>query len=125
MIMKPMINKRKRRSYAPAMTIAVDVDGTLIDHGILNEMLIEYLMYCKGLDYRLMLWSSRGKEYALGIVDQYGLADLFDDVVSKPGFIIDDRGWDWIKYTRIITDYGEIPEAEAEPADVGGSCRPT
>jgi hypothetical protein len=28
-------------------------------------------------------------------------------VLSKPGYIIDDLGWSWIKYTKVIRTQGD------------------
>lgn len=53
-----------------------------------------------------MLWTARGEEYAKNFVSVYGLEDLFDIVTGKPDAIVDDKGWSWIKYTRIIRDLG-------------------
>ena len=90
------------KAYPPPKVIAVDVDGTLHVGGRVNQKLVDYLKERKAEGYRLMLWSARGITNAQAAVDRFGLHDLFDDVLSKPGYIIDDLGWQWIKYTKVI-----------------------
>jgi hypothetical protein len=55
--------------------------------------------------YSLMLWSARGREYADAMAQRYGVAGLFDVILAKPGYIVDDLGWDWIKYTQVIRSF--------------------
>jgi hydroxymethylpyrimidine pyrophosphatase-like HAD family hydrolase len=93
--------------FPPSRVIAVDVDGTLHNAGRVNAALVEYCRARKAEGYRLMLWSARGIEHAQRAVDLFGLAGLFDDVVGKPGYIIDDLGWTWIKYTHVILKPGD------------------
>lgn len=86
-------------------TIAVDVDGTLINvFGDLNEAVKKYCIARKADGYTLVLWSARGKEYAERYADQYGIANLFDVIMSKPGAILDDNGWAWIKYVKWVRE---------------------
>lgn len=93
--------------FPPSRVIAVDVDGTLHNAGRVNAALVEYCWARKAEGYRLMLWSARGIEHAQRAVDQFELSGLFDDVVGKPGYIIDDLGWSWIKYTKVIGSVGD------------------
>ena len=49
-----------------------------------------------------MLWSMRGEKHARLIATQMQCVDLFDVIVSKPGFILDDEGWRWIARTKVM-----------------------
>jgi len=92
--------------------IAVDVDGTLHVGGRANTKAIAWLHKRKAEGYTLMLWSMRGEKHARLIANQFGCVDLFNCIVSKPGFILDDEGWAWIKRTRVVrvTQGGDIGE---------------
>lgn len=96
------------QAYPPPKVIAVDVDGTLHHAGRLNETLVAYLQARKSEGFRLMLWSARGIANATAAIETFGLHGLFDDVVSKPGYIIDDLGWTWIKYSRVIKTTADV-----------------
>lgn len=88
--------------FPPTKTIAVDVDGTLHTNGVLNRRVVEFCEQKTASGFSLFLWSARGKDYAQSAAVRFGVAGLFDDVISKPGFVLDDQGWNWIKYTRVI-----------------------
>lgn len=92
------------RKYPPTRTIAVDVDGTLHVDGVLNTRLVAYCEAQKANGYTLNLWSARGKAYAQAFAERFGITHLFDDIISKPGYVIDDQGWAWIKFTKIIVN---------------------
>jgi FMN phosphatase YigB (HAD superfamily) len=83
-------------------TIFVDVDGTLHKKGRPIQSVIDYCRRKKAEGYTLVLWSARGQAHALEAVKVFGLHDLFSHVLSKPGAIIDDRGWTWAKYTKVL-----------------------
>ena len=89
-------------------TIAVDVDGTLVVNGQTNERLVSWLVDRKAKGNPIMLWSARGKEYAEAAARQSGTHDLFDQIASKPMVIIDDRGWSWIKHTKVISKMDQL-----------------
>lgn len=91
-----------KQKYPPADVIAVDVDGTLHVSGIPNEEVIAWCRRRKVEGYSLMLWSARGEAHAKEAAELFGVTDVFDHIVSKPGYILDDRGWDWINFTRVI-----------------------
>lgn len=93
-----------RQTLPPAKVIAVDIDGTLLCDGQINRILINWCQQKQHDGYRLMLWSARGLEYAQRFVEHYGLHGIFDDIVSKPGYIVDDQGWAWTRYTHIINN---------------------
>jgi len=77
----------------PPRWIFVDVDGTL------RASVVRWCRQQKDRGVRLVLWSARGQEYAVRVARRMGCDDLFEAIISKPGRIIDDQGWGWIKYT--------------------------
>ena len=97
-------------SMKDPMWIAVDVDGTLERDGELNIDVVEYLKKKKAEGWTLMLWSSGGQIHAAGMAEQYGVEDLFDYIVSKPGLILDDRGWSWTRYCPVVEGVVEVRE---------------
>ena len=86
--------------------IAIDVDGTLLAHGCMNTTLMRECLRWKAEGHTLMLWSSRGAEYAQQVVVALNLPDLFDLVCGKPDYIVDDQGWDWIRFTKRLVVRG-------------------
>ena len=38
--------------------------------------------------------------------------ELFDHIVSKPNYVVDDLGWSWIKYTEVVRFGGDPTEQE-------------
>jgi hydroxymethylpyrimidine pyrophosphatase-like HAD family hydrolase len=89
-------------NYPLRKTIAVDVDGTLIHGSSVNESLIAWLRVRKEEGHELILWSARGREHARRAARVTETESLFDAIISKPGRIVDDLGWSWIKWTQII-----------------------
>jgi hydroxymethylpyrimidine pyrophosphatase-like HAD family hydrolase len=90
------------QQYQPARVMAVDVDGTLVRDGRLVQPLVVWLREQREKGFRLMLWSARGRDHAENAVKLFELHGLFDDVVGKPGYVVDDQGWDWIRYTCVV-----------------------
>lgn len=88
--------------YPIRNVIAVDVDGTLINGFSINDDLIKWLVLRKNDGHELILWSARGRDYAQNAARVTGTEHLFDAIISKPGKIVDDLGWGWIKWTQII-----------------------
>ena len=98
--------KRKCQKYPPPKVIAIDVDGTLlirVIRGEINKKLVNWCKEKKAAGFCMMLWSSRGEKHAANIAEQAGLLDVLDAIISKPGYVVDDQCWKWIKYTRVIT----------------------
>ena len=83
--------------------VAVDIDGTLWGRTGLNLALLAKLKEVKAAGYQLMLWSARGTDYARAFEAQHIEAGLFDVVIGKPMHVADDRGWDWVRYTRPLS----------------------
>jgi hydroxymethylpyrimidine pyrophosphatase-like HAD family hydrolase len=98
------------RQFPPPKVIAVDVDGTLYINGGANLKLIEWLKVKKEKGFRLMLWSARGESHARNAAETFGVADLFHTICSKPGYVVDDLGWSWIKHTKVIRSIAIEPE---------------
>jgi hypothetical protein len=88
--------------FPPPKVIAVDVDGTLSQAGRPNEKLIAYCRRKKADGFALLLWSSRGEAHAREMAERFGVTDLFSHILSKPGFIVDDQGWTWTRYTGVV-----------------------
>jgi len=95
-----------KQKYPPPKVIAVDVDGTLITRGVVNDKLVEWCKAKKDAGFNMILWSSRGEAHALNAAKITGLTDVFDTIISKPGFIVDDKGWQWVRYTKVISNIG-------------------
>ena len=113
--MKPSHHFNTMPKYPPTRMIAIDVDGTLILHKIhINTALVEFCRQKKSDGFSLMLWSARGREYAETIARQFGLTDLFEVILAKPGYIVDDLGWDWIKYTQVIRSYSQALNTDGD-----------
>jgi hypothetical protein len=91
--------------YTPNKVIAVDVDGTLERKGNLNEKAIEWCRVRKAEGFFLILWSSRGAEYAKETAARLGVAEIFDVILSKPGYILDDWGWTWTRFTKVVRPF--------------------
>ena len=94
----------------PPRVIAVDVDDTLHSKAGCNRRLIAWCEQQKTAGFYLMLWSSRGEAHARNRARQCGVADLFHLICSKPGYVVDDQGWGWIKYTKVVTSINEAAE---------------
>jgi len=82
--------------------IYCDVDGTLHRNGMANTRLIAWLNDRKAEGFTLYLWSMRGDKHARDWAHSLGIVELFAAIVPKPGYIVDDQGWTWVKFTRCI-----------------------
>ena len=91
--------------FPPTKCIAIDVDGTLVISGRLNLNLATWAKERKEQGFEVILWSARGRQYAIDQATKYGVTDCFTVIISKPGFIVDDLGWSWVKYTQILTGW--------------------
>lgn len=93
---------KSKQKHPPPKVIAVDVDGTLFIKGALSKGLVEWCKKKKKAGFTMILWSSRGADYARKAAEKSGLDNVMDHIISKPGYIVDDQGWGWTKYTKII-----------------------
>ena len=92
-----------RKPPPPPRWIYVDVDGTLLIRGQPNEQLIDWLREKHADGFKLVLWSARGRDHARATAEAFGIDNLFEAILSKPGYVVDDRGWRWIAFTRVLT----------------------
>ena len=86
-------------------TIAVDVDGTLIVRGEPNLALVNWCRAKKAEGYSIVLWSAAGREHAQQSAALCGATDIFETIIAKPGFIVDDNGWGWIRYSQVVRQF--------------------
>ena len=94
-----------KRKYPMQKEIFVDVDGTLFINGQLNQDLIKFLESKKAEGFELVLWSARGRAYAESAADKSGYKHIFTNAISKPGLIVDDKGWGWINFTGVMSPF--------------------
>jgi len=47
--------------------------------------------------FELTLWSMRGEEHAKLAAHEAGCTSLFTHILGKPGYIIDDKNWQWCR----------------------------
>lgn len=87
--------------YPKPKVIYVDVDGTLLigKPAKPNTKLIEFLHTKRSEGFDLVLWSTRGEAHAREAACVCGTTDMFRAILSKPGYIIDDKGWTWARFT--------------------------
>ena len=86
-------------------TVCIDVDGTLLVKGKINRNLVNWIKLNR-TNFNIYCWSLAGEDHAKEVINKFKLETLFDHVISKPHLIIDDRGWNWIKETRVIKIHG-------------------
>lgn len=94
-----------RQKFPPCKCIAIDVDGTLVKGGKLNSRLVKLAVEKKEEGFDVILWSARGREHAERAVAEFGLEGVFSAVIGKPGYLVDDLGWGWTKYTRVLKSW--------------------
>ena len=93
------------QKHPPTKCIAIDVDGTLVINGKLNRRLATWAAKKKASGFEVILWSAQGKKHAEKIARKFRVEDNFSVILSKPGYVVDDLGWSWVKYTRVITRF--------------------
>ncbi len=54
---------------------------------------------------QVIVWSSRGAINATRAVYLADIEDIVSFKLSKPGYIVDDKGWSWTKYTRQVKEF--------------------
>jgi predicted mannosyl-3-phosphoglycerate phosphatase (HAD superfamily) len=101
-----------RRLIERPRVIFVDVDGTLSLRGNPNAPLVKFLRRRKSEGFEIVLWSMRGARYAHEAAKAFGVLDLFDAIVSKPGFVVDDKGLEWLRSAMILTPDNLTEEPE-------------
>lgn len=83
--------------------IACDVDQTLLRDGKPNPAVIAWLRKKHASGHRLILWSARGSEHAQAAAQLCAVVDLFTVIIGKPGLILDDQNWGWIRHTEAVS----------------------
>ena len=91
-----------KRKYSATRCICIDVDGTLLVRGNLNRKLADWALAKKEEGFDVVLWSARGRSYCERIAKTFDITDNFSYIIGKPGFIVDDKDWSWIKYTHSL-----------------------
>jgi len=104
---KPGKSVRRSPKCPPVRPVFIDVDGTLVIGDRVNDALVAWIREKHQQGVPLVLWSARGERYARQVAERLGIADLFDHILSKPGYVIDDLQWSWIRFTRVI-DLGTL-----------------
>lgn len=93
---------RKGGRARPLKVINVDVDGTLLLDGRPNWALVRWIKARRVERFEVNLWSAQGELHAKEVSALWGLTDIFDNIISKPGFVVDDQGWQWTRFTRTV-----------------------
>ena len=96
------LKRGPKKKFKPTKTIFVDVDGTVWRNGILDHKLVEWCRARMKEGFTFILWSARGEMYARVVAERFGITDIFKYIISKPEQVIDDQGWAWVKYTKVI-----------------------
>lgn len=92
----------RRQKFPPTKCLAIDIDGTLICDGMINDDVLEMARTKKEEGFDVILWSARGRAYAEMVAKELEIENLFTFIISKPGFIVDDMGWGWTRFTRVV-----------------------
>ena len=92
----------KKTEWTPTKCVCIDVDGTLWINGTLNKKLCQWAKLRKKEGYDVILWSARGRIYAEKFAKKNKIESLFTFIIGKPSYIVDDKGWAWISYTKTI-----------------------
>jgi hydroxymethylpyrimidine pyrophosphatase-like HAD family hydrolase len=71
--------------YPPTKCVAVDVDGTLIRAGVINQRVVEWCRRQKAKGNTMILWSMRGEEYARRAAALPGVPNLLAVITIKGG----------------------------------------
>ncbi len=105
-----------------ATKISIDVDLTIIDKNqALLPNVVEGLVALKTKGYKLSLWSSCGKNYAVQIAQMHKLEGFFDEYASKPDIVVDDD-FDALSHlptidSRAAKNWSQISERAIKLAD--------
>ena len=88
--------------HPPTKCIAIDCDGTLVSNGVVRMGVINLAYDYKARGFDVILWSARGRAYAERVANWTGTTDIWTAIIGKPGYIVDDQGWKWIRFTKVI-----------------------
>jgi len=92
----------KKPKYTPRKVVYVDVDGVLLIGGAYSNDNVDRVKELHHNGFELVLWSSRGREHAERVAKETEITELFTAILSKPSYIIDDKGWTWTRFVRCI-----------------------
>jgi len=65
-----------------------------------NQGLVARLTEKKGLGFEIIIWSFRGENHAREAAIKAGCENLFSLTISKPGYIVDNKGWNWTRFVK-------------------------
>ena len=91
-----------KAKFPPTRCIGIDVDGTLIRNGRLNRPLADWAKEKKEEGFEVLLWTAQGKQHAERIAEMHNITHHFTAIIGKPGYIVDDLGWSWVKFTQVL-----------------------
>jgi len=100
-----MTNSKISPKYPPPKVIYIDVDGTLIQGGKVNTPLVNWAREKYNDGFQIIVWSSRGAGNSHLAVMQADMEDIVTHILSKPGYIVDDKGWGWTKFTTQVEGF--------------------
>jgi hypothetical protein len=83
----------RRQKYPPPDVIYIDVDGTLLKSGRPDQTIVEWARKKYEEGFQIIVWSSRGAINAQRGVFLAGIGDIVSFALSKPGYVVDDKGW--------------------------------
>lgn len=109
---KAMANALPNTIYEKPKVIAVDVDGTLHENGYCNDRLVKWMRAKKADGYFIIIWSMRGLSHAKKAAERFGVADIADAIIPKPGYIVDDNGWAWTRYSSVVRTFLKVDANE-------------
>lgn len=93
-------------SPAAVKAIYVDVDATLIRTSGAKQIpivrAVEYVKRKHMEGYALYLWSRGGADYARGVAETLGIAELFQAFLPKPDVVFDDRTEQFLEHCTFI-----------------------
>jgi len=89
--------------YPTRKALFVDVDGTLVINGKANVELVEAIRTRHKNGFTITVWSARGEANSKRAVELCGIGDVVSHTISKPTFVVDDKGWGWIKHAPSLT----------------------
>ena len=94
--------RAKGQKFKSPRVIYCDVDNTLVVGGRLNKRLVQGLGERRPAGFQLNVWSARGEEVARAAVERAELEGKVNACLSKPGTLVDDAGWGWVRFTHVI-----------------------
>jgi len=88
--------------------VAVDLDGTLMNRGRINTEVLHWIKTAKSCGWTVILWSARGEQKAREAAKRLRVDHIFDSIIGKPTVVVDDNGWDWIRFTKVLRTIDDL-----------------